>query len=316
VAAAAALVGLLAVSGPRDDNGPATTGLPSWSVAGLAGTPRINGGRLAGASPAAGHLRVGESLETDRASRARIDVADIGRVEIEPDTRIRLVRSGRLEHRLALDRGTLHAVIAAPPRRFFVDTPSAVAVDLGCAYTLSVDTAGDSLLRVTSGWVAFERAGTESVVPAGAVCRTRVGIGPGTPHFGDAPPILRNALAHLDTGSGGGKAARETALRAVLQAARKADTLTLWHLMPRVSADERLRVYDRLAALAPPPAGVTRRGALDLDRRMLDRWKADLEPIWYRPSAAAAGALSALLAPPLEAWLDPTKPDRKPAPSR
>src|ERR1039458_5028797 len=32
------------------------------------------------------------------------------------------------------------------------------------------------------------------------------------------------------------------------------------------------RVYDALAALVPPPAGVTREGILHGDRRMLDRW--------------------------------------------
>ena len=54
--------------------------------------------------------------------------------------------------------------------------------------------------------------------------------------------------------------------------AREDDALTLWHLLSRVSDADRPRVYDRLAALAPPPAGVTREGILHLDRQMLDSW--------------------------------------------
>src|SRR5438093_5352438 len=49
-------------------------------------------------------------------------------------------------------------------------------------------------------------------------------------------------------------------------------SLTLWHLLSRVSDADRPGVYDRLAALAPPPAGVTREGILRLDRQMLDSW--------------------------------------------
>ena len=54
--------------------------------------------------------------------------------------------------------------------------------------------------------------------------------------------------------------------------ARKNDALTLWHLLSRVSDAARPGVYDRLAVLAPPPAGVTREGILRLDRQMLDSW--------------------------------------------
>jgi hypothetical protein len=48
--------------------------------------------------------------------------------------------------------------------------------------------------------------------------------------------------------------------------------LTLWHLLSRGTADERARVYDRLAALAPPPRGVTREAVLAGQRPALDQW--------------------------------------------
>ena len=244
---------------------------PSWEVTRLAGAPTVGSDRL----DVQGHLQVGQWLETDGSSRAKIDVARIGHVEIEPNSRVRLVQTRPWEHRLALTRGTLHATILAPPRLFFVDTPSAVAVDLGCAYTLQVDDAGGSLLRVDSGFVAFVRDGRESIVPAGAACATRPGIGPGTPYFEDAPPELRSALAEFDFAGGD-----EPALRRVLAHARFGDCLTLWHLLFRVPDAQRPAVYDALAAHIPPPAGVTREGVLRLDKNMLARWKAGLEIYW------------------------------------
>src|SRR2546429_6730561 len=53
-----------------------------------------------------------------------------------------------------------------------------------------------------------------------------------------------------------------TTLFRSLADARKNDALTIWHLLSRVSDADRQGVYDRLASLAPPPAGVTRNGIL------------------------------------------------------
>ena len=98
--------------------------------------------------------------ETDTNSRAQISVSDIGQVEIDPNTRVRLVATKPTEHRLELAQGRLSARISAPPKLFFVNTPSGIAEDLGCAYTLEVDDAGNSLLRVTVGWVAWAVEGS------------------------------------------------------------------------------------------------------------------------------------------------------------
>ena len=167
---------------------------PSWEVARLNGAPRINSNRI----DATGKLAVGQWLETDDTSRARIDIGNVGQVDVDPNTRVRLVATQPTEHRLELARGRMSARISAPPKLFFVNTPSAVAEDLGCAYTLEVDDAGNSLLRVTLGWVALQLNDRESLVPAGAACATRPGVGPGTPYFEDASEVFLTALAKLD----------------------------------------------------------------------------------------------------------------------
>jgi hypothetical protein len=251
----------------------------SWVVERVEGAPRVGWRRIGDT----GRLVVGEWLETNHSSRARISVGEVGEVEVEPNTRIRLVEARRTEHRLALQRGTVHARIWAPPRLFYVDTPSAVAVDLGCRYTLQVDEKGAGRIRVTLGWVAFEQRGRESFVPAGAMCITRPDSGPGTPYFEDASPAFRGALEKLDFelggitgGVGSGMAAGEErrleALESVLAEARERDAITLWHLLSRTQGAERLRVYDRLAQLVPPPAGVTREGVLRGESHMRDLW--------------------------------------------
>ena len=46
----------------------------------------------------------------------------------------------------------------------------------------------------------------------------------------------------------------------------------VWHLLFRVTDDERPLVYDRLSSLVAPPSGVTRQGTLALNSQMMDSW--------------------------------------------
>ncbi|HSB11855.1 MAG TPA: zf-HC2 domain-containing protein [Blastocatellia bacterium] len=245
----------------------------SWAVQEAIGSVRIDGGQIRDA----GKLAVGETLETGRSSKAKITVANIGEVEVDPDTRIRLVKTQETEHRLALDHGRIKARIKAPPRLFFVDTPAAVAVDLGCEYTLEVDDSGSSLLHVTLGFVALVRNGREVWVPRFAMCQARHGIGPGTPYFDDASAAFVSALERFDFESGG-----DEALRTVLNESRERDTFTLWQLLSRVNGDQRVRVLDRMIELVGLPKEITRDAILKLDQKSLDAWKDELtDTVWF-----------------------------------
>jgi hypothetical protein len=121
------------------------------------------------------------------------------------------------------------------------------------------------------GWVGFKLNGHESLIPAGAICQTRLKIGPGTPYLEDSSASFRDALEKFDFATTT-PAERNALLGIILSDARKNDALTLWHLLSRVSDADRPSVYDRLSSLAPPPVGVTREGILRLDRSMLDLW--------------------------------------------
>ena len=222
-----------------------------------------------------GRLDVGDWVETTGSSRAAVRIGEIGTVELEPNTRVTILTARPGEHRLALARGTISAVILAPPRFFFVETPSSTVVDLGCAYTMQVNEEGVGTLRVTSGWAALEWSGRESLVPAGASCPTRPEIGPGTPVFEDATERLRESVFSFDFENGG-----TAAIETVLAEARDRDTLTLWHLLSRVDATLRARIFDRMVALTPLPAGVSRERALALEPATLKLWREELAWTW------------------------------------
>ena len=261
----AVVVGTFLVSGRK----PAPVAVAGWEVSRLAGTPRI--GREVVTAKQASRLAIGQVAETDLQSRASLRAQDVGQIEMEPGTRLRLLKMGKGLKRIALDRGTIHTYIWAPPGQFVVDTPSAVTVDLGCAYTLQVDDSGAGLLPTTVGWVGFKLDGHESFIPAGAACATRPKVGPGTPYFEESSPEFRAALASFDFADRTSNQ-RAKDLAVVLSASRQRDALTLWHLLTRVDGVQRELVYNRLRELAPPPLSVTKQGILRLDQPMLDLW--------------------------------------------
>ena len=225
---------------------------PAWRVASLQGTPSVT------------RLAKGESLRTDAHSRARLNMQDVGEVELEPNSRLSVISVRPEEQRLALESGTIHALIWAPPGRFYVNTPSAQAVDLGCQYTLHVDSSGAGLVQVSVGWVAFESNGYESFIPATAACVTRPGKGPGIPYYEDAPRPLIEAVHHFDVYGDAGS------ISTVLADARTRDAISIWHLLRRVPVQDRGRVYDRLAQLITVPSSVTHDGIEAGDTKMID----------------------------------------------
>jgi len=220
-------------------------------------------------------MAAGEWVDTRGGTTARIIVGELGTVDVAPQTRVRLGQVSPSEYRLTLDRGTISAEINAPPRLFIVDTPASAVVDLGCAYTVTVGDDGAGELRMTKGWSSLEWKGRESLVPAGAMCRTRPGAGPGTPYFEDASAALKQAVNDFDAGTD-----RANALEIVLAESRVRDTLTLWHLLSRVEASDRVRVYERIAQFEPPPFGATRDRILALDADALRRWREELAWKW------------------------------------
>jgi hypothetical protein len=249
---------------------PTPTTVAGWDISEVQGAPRI-GRKTLSANEGTSRLGIGQMLETDSQSRASLQADDTGKIQVDPSTRLRLLSMGSGLRQIALDRGTIHAYIWAPPGQFVVDTPSAVTVDLGCAYTLQVDDSGAGMVRTSLGWVGFKLNGHESFIPAGAACATRPKLGPGTPYFEDSSAEFRAALTRFDfEDTTSQQLAHDVAI--VLSESRSQDTLTLWHLLARVDDQERVLVYDRLSQFVHPPATVTKQGILRLDQPMLDLW--------------------------------------------
>jgi hypothetical protein len=269
LAAAASVLAALPFVFRRDGTGPA------YRVETLEGSAQVEGGA------ANGVLRAGDALVTDGRSRVRLEVEGAGDVVLEPGTRLRVERPERgaqgAEHLLYLERGTVVASIFAAPRAFQVGTPAGIAVDLGCIYRTTVEQDGATRLAVVSGQVSFEAEGRRAIVPSGAWCRARPGVGPGPAFREDASAAWVAAVERVEQDP---DPPRE-ALDPVLEGARgEEDALTLWHLLEHPSGEVRAAVLDALAELNPPPRDVDRAALLGGDRAALDRWRQAMPWSW------------------------------------
>lgn len=241
-----------------------------WKVVALNGTPQIGSSLVKYRA----QFSVGQILVTDAASRARIRVADLGVVDVEPGSRVRLIATHARRHQIALDYGTISARMWAPPFSLAVDTPSASLFDLGCAFTLHVESGGYGIVQVTSGWVEFETPLRSVIIPTGAEAVTRPELGPGTPYFSDATPTFKTAVSAFDSHPDNDRA-RAAALASVLANARSQDALTLLSLLNQLPLPQRAMVLDRLVVFVPIPDGYSREDVLNLRTDAMDAyWKA------------------------------------------
>jgi hypothetical protein len=224
-------------------------------------------------------LRAGGVVTTDAHTSARLVIGRIGVADIAPGSRLRLLSADASEHRLALDVGTIHARVTAPPRFFIVEAAGAIAADLGCEYTLHVDSAGRGRLVVESGEVELEHGGMRSAVSAGNAAAIEHDGMPGLPVPIDASDVLMSAVSRFDT------AASAENAQSVIDAADGRATITLWHLLQRGTQEIRALTFDRLASLVAPPPTVTRALVIAGDSYALQRWRTELQRTWTAPSS-------------------------------
>ena len=223
-------------------------------------------------------VAIGETLEAAR-SALTLAAPGVGTLQLAPGSRARILESRPGRQRLALESGSLRAKVTAPPRLFVVETPSATATDLGCEYTLTIVNEerwlgifrrrSGSILTVTSGYVEMiDQKKQVVLVPAGASVQVMPDGHQGLPWYGGNP----KPVADYDTT--GKLVPLLTALK------EPTDTLTLFHLLPRVTGAERIAVLDKLLTFTTLPGSVTREQVLALDSKALATWREELKLLW------------------------------------
>ena len=234
-----------------------------WEVESLKGTPVAGSEKIDGT----GNLPVGHWLKTDSHSSARIQAGLAGEVDVNPGSAVKLLDTKEPGYKIYLKLGKITAKTPGSPQMLSVVTPSASSLDRGSRYSVEVAEDGSSFFSVTSGSIIIKSGGENEIVPAGVVCETVKDKGPGTPYRLNSDTEFKSALSRLDFGNG-----TEDDLETLLDNAGRQDALSLWYLLRDAEPGEVQQIYNRLAELVKPPAGVTYEGIKVGNNTMLLKW--------------------------------------------
>ena len=268
VAAAAAVAIYIAL--PRSSTGTPTAcqSPEGFAFAGIGGNVSCGGGQVA-----KGTLPVGGTLETG-SHEAALAIAHIGSARLGKHTKLRLERTDSQRHQLALDRGSMHAVVNAPPRLFAVTTPLTEVVDLGCEYDITIAEGGAGSLTVHNGLVELAtKNGTIVTVPEGCTAEILGEQRPGLPICKSTTPAVTDAILEYDAGD---HAAAET----IIAKADRRDAVVLFALAA-VDPARRSAVLARLAELSPPPDVEITAETAASDPARLAEWHKDVLEIYF-----------------------------------
>ncbi len=234
-----------------------------WKVSNLQGTPLIGDVSMSSVDS----IKEGQIIKTNDSSRAELVVANMGKVIIEPNSKIIFVKGADGNNRILIEYGTINANMNSQPETFFVEMPSAVASDMGGAYSLTIDSTGDGLLFVKSGKVEIQSPNTGAIIPAGNLVMTKKDVGVGTPFNENSSAKFKNALFNLDFGNCGG-----SCVTTLLNSARMSDAISLVNLIPKVENQYKDDFYTKLANFVPPPKEIKSDSLPFLDREKLQDW--------------------------------------------
>lgn len=243
----------------------------AWRLAWSDGKPWRVDASAAAAAPA--RLAPGATLETGALESLTIAVARIGRIELSPQSTLRLVETRSGQHRVALDRGHLRARIWAPPGFFGVEAGAAEVVDLGCDFDVWKGADGRGTVYVRSGWVAYRLGARDVLLPSGFAMDFDAQRA-STPLRPDAAPAFVQAVRELERQfeAADPLPAAELADR-VAAVATDADAFTLLSLLTSHPSLARGALYPRLARTLGVAVGPAHRAAwLAGEPSAIDAW--------------------------------------------
>lgn len=208
------------------------------------------------------------TVTTDQNSSLTIVIPEIGRIMIDNSSTVKRLESG---FAFNIEEGQIKKFEGDASDVFKVVTPLANFTELykGGAFRLKVENGGTCKLKVESGWVIVTVKEFDSYVPKNFDClitRGKYAI----PYPSDSSPQLISLLE-------GFSGVNDPSVGTILSMMTKKESLSLWHIIPLVSTENRSIAFDRLNELIPAPSGVTKEGILALNKTMLLDWRQEIE---------------------------------------
>lgn len=214
----------------------------------------------------------GENLSVDEYSKVVINIPKTGRMEVEPNSFLILLKAKDKSNRIKLLRGSIQITNTSLIPYLAIELNDAILHDRGGTFSITTDDNSNAKIYVDYGFLEIERKGRTYFLDEGYICELRTSLHPGTPYRADASELLKSEVSKFDYENGG-----DTSIEKIINEAKESDLLTLLALIPRTTESYRSILFNKITAYYPPPPGVTLEGIIKLDGEMLERWWFEIE---------------------------------------
>jgi RNA polymerase sigma-70 factor (ECF subfamily) len=213
----------------------------------------------------------GDIISTDSDSKVLIEVADVGTVELLPNSSFK--RLDKSYSAKLLD-GKININTQGASEYFRIEIPSAIIEEfyMGTNYSVQEDVSGNSLIELNEGWLRVVFGEEETIFPEQYNLEILKSSGPSIPYYSGSPSEYTTLIQDYMFGSKG-----NIALYVILDASSERDGITLWNLLQKVRAAQRSAVYEKLYELVPHPDDLEKKNILNLDADMLQIWLDEIE---------------------------------------
>lgn len=238
-----------------------------WKVRTITGNVLING-----QIRATERWEENESLVTDNYSKAVINVPKTGRIEVDANSFLILLKAKDKGNKLKFLKGSIRVINSNLFPYLAIEIDHSLVYDRGGTFEITIDDNSYSHIKVEYGYVEIEQNGRKFYVDEGHTCEIRPNTHPGVPYRVDASEELKSEIRRLDYEGGG-----DESVQKIISMATESDMLTLLGLIPRSSESYRSILFNKISAYYPPPSGITLAGIVKLDADMLEKWWFEIE---------------------------------------
>jgi len=240
---------------------------PRWVVSIKAGAPEINNKIITLNT----ELEADAILSTNSSSEAVVRISKVGTIRLFPSTKLKRIGNS---YTAKLSQG--RAKINTENAEDFLELqlPGGTITDyyLGTEYVVDLDSEGNSIIKLLSGWLNIENKDRSTIFPEGYSLKILSSEGPGLPYKSNSNPKLVELLDKIVF-----EKHYKAGIDALISIASDNETVTLWNLLQRVDKQQRLSVYDKLYELVPHPDAIKKEQMLNLDSKALQVWLEEIE---------------------------------------
>lgn len=238
-----------------------------WSVRSLEGNQKINGNSVQNDL-----WNPGSTLSTDENARAKVNVPNIGTIEVGSGSSLILEKAKEGSNTVVMEKGSIRVVNSTNMPSLTIKIGVHKILDRGGEFSVETDKLGNAGINVKYAFVEIVFNDNHYFLKENYSCSLRVGKEPGIPIHKNASDTLKTAIESFDVLNGG-----DQALDKIIRSYKESDVLTLLALIPKVSQLQRQIIFQEISNHFPPPETITRAGIIRLDKDMLYKWWEEIE---------------------------------------